>query len=166
MAHEVQFSNRKALFLWGFTVVWLAALAMGTYVLYRDGFPVRSSPTLVLAVFGVFWLVGLCLFTYALSKPCISVAVDRQGRVKIVSLYPYRVVHRSLERKDLGFARVVVDRDTDGDPRFHARITIRDGEDIDFRQEHDRESCEQACMQFNLAVFGKAAAGARGVHSD
>ena len=114
------------------------------------------------------WLMGVCLFAFALSKPCIGIVVDRHGRVEVTLLYPYRRVRRSLERKDLGHARVVEDRDTDGDPCFHARITTRDGEDIDFRQEHDRASCEQACAQFNQAVFGAAAGpgGKKRVHPD
>jgi hypothetical protein len=141
-----------ALFVWGFAALWLAMLALMTWVLFTKGPPEGYSMPVTAMIMGVFWIAGAGLAAYVAAKPCIRVRVGRGGRVEIVHRYPLRRVRRTVPASQVGAATVVESKDSDGDPYFHARITLDGSAPVDIAEGHDRAACERVCERFNRAI--------------
>ena len=117
------FRTRLAAFLWGFAAVWVTMLIAMTYVVLRDGPPEGISAPMVAIVMCLFWVAGIGLVAFVSTKPSVRPAT------------------------------VVDSRDSDGDPYFFARVNTIDGEPIDITEGHSQPDCEQACEQFNSALY-------------
>lgn len=154
--HIECFRNRSAACLWGFAVVWLGMLGAMSYVLVRDGPPPAYSATTTLVIGSLFWLGGIVLLGVAVSSPCVAVVVESPARVRVTWRYPFRTVRRTLAQDEVQAARVVEDKDSEGDPYYVARVAIAGGEAIDLHGSHDRAAREAACARFNQALFPRA----------
>ncbi len=155
MTAPLRFRHRLPAILWAFAALWLAMLVLMT-VAWSRGVPTGGySYEVVLAVLLLFWALGIGLLAYVASKPCFTVSIDASARVRVVWWYPFRVVRRTFSRRQLKPARVVRDRDSDGDDYFTVRVSSIDGDAFDLRETHDRETADQTCARFNRAVFGK-----------
>lgn len=156
MTFKATIRNRSAAFLWGFTSVWMAMLIAMTWVLHRDGAPAGYSTSLVMAVLGAFWLAGAALVWFAISNPCLVISIDTQGVVHAAWRYPHRVVRRSFVSADLTPARVVDDKDSEGDPYFFARSETVDGRySLNLAESHDRSHCERVCTTFSELIVAR-----------
>lgn len=154
MTMILRFRHRLAAILWGFAAVWFAMLLLMTVALHR-GVPTGGhSFESVLAVLLLFWALGAGLLAYAASKPCFTVSVDASACVRVVWLYPFRIIRRAFTKENLTPARVVRDTDSDGDDYFTVRVSSVDGDTFDLQENHDRQTAEQTCAQFNRVVFG------------
>lgn len=153
MTFKATIRNRSAAFLWSFTSVWMAMLIAMTWVLYRDSTPPGYSANLVVAVLGVFWLAAVALVWFTISQPCVVIRINANGVVHVTWRYPHRVVRRNFSKPELTPARVVDDRDSEGDPYFFARSETVDGRySLDLAGSHDRSHCERVCTHFNALV--------------
>jgi hypothetical protein len=149
---QVIFKNRMAMFVWGFSLVWLIMLTMFTWLLVRDGPPDGYSGELMWAVVGLFWVGGAGLTGFALSKACYQVSVAPKGGVTFTWQYPHRRIRKTYERSQLTKPIVVEDRDSDGDPYFYTRLELPDGSLADLAEGHDQHSCELASDRFEKAI--------------
>ncbi|MDP2228872.1 MAG: hypothetical protein Q8J78_15500 [Moraxellaceae bacterium] len=148
--------NNKAMFLWGFAVVFTTMLALMTHVLVRDGAPKGYSPLFMTGVFLFFWCGALGLASWAMESCCTAVRVTADGNVHVLWRYPLRREQRWLDRQAVPAAAVFASTDDEGDPYFYARLTLGDGTIINLAEWHDREACEEICARFNAAVSGRA----------
>lgn len=156
------FRNNKAVFLWGFAALFLTFVAVMTYVLIRDGasqiqiYPPCNNnyypPWFMSGVLTVFWLAGCGFAVYAARRHCLRVAVLPDRAVSITWRYPFKSITRIIQNTEMSRAQVLVSRDDEGSPYFHARIVLADGAPIDIGEGHNRELCENVCVHFNTAT--------------
>lgn len=150
----ITYRNRSAAFLWAFAAVFLLIVAAMSTLLLVDGPPPGYPPPAIVLIMALFWLFGLGLAGYAASRPCLMVSLEPGSTILVVRHYPFSREERRLSRTEAGAASVIEGRDDDGDPYFHARITLKDGTPLVLTEGHDRERCEEVCRNFNrdLAV--------------
>lgn len=148
----ISFHNRKAGFLWGFAVIWLAMLLAMTWVTVRDGPPEGYSVHAMLVIGALFWMAGLALLGFIAGQPCSRLSLEPGGSVQLTWRYPFHVKRRTLSVHQLVPAEVVEIRDSEGDPYFLLRVQSLDGERMDIFESSDRKSAEDCREQFNEAL--------------
>jgi hypothetical protein len=147
------FRNYKAAFLWGFMAVFMAFVALMTWVLFRDLSASKSQGLWQAVIMSVFWIAGLGFSMFAAGRPCMTVVVQPRT-IRIVHRYPFSRKQHDVSYGELTSAQVVESRDSEGDPYFYARTSLKDGSRIDLFESHRREKCETVCANFNDAVSG------------
>jgi len=148
------FRNRIAWALWIFMGVWMAFLALMTFVLLRDGPPPGYSWPTMWAVMFFFWTAGVAATAWATTHRTVRVDVADSGAIEVTWRSPFRVERRRVEAADVPRAELISGRDSDGDPWFTCRITLADGAVVDLAESHDAASMERIAGQFN-AVAGR-----------
>lgn len=146
------FANRIAVFLWGFALVWLSILGLFTWILVRDGAPEGQSPHVLQAVMAVFWIAGAGLLAFALSKPCYTVSIGRDGVVCFTRQYPHKRRRYTVPADQLTFPKVHQVQDNDGSAYFETRIDLPDATTFILAECHDRARCETARARFVAAI--------------
>ena len=150
------FSNRGALFSWGFCLIWWLMLLAMSWVFVRDGAPDGYAPELLLLVMGFFWMGGLVLAVFACSQPCYRVKVFAGEGIQVVWRYPFKRVRCYITIDDISPPTVVTGTDSEGDPYFYARLKL--GElMVNLAEGHDRHACELVCNQFRAALAAGSA---------
>lgn len=149
MSMSTVFRNRKAAFLWGFMAVWMAMLVVFTGLFLRDGPPAGYSLPLFGGVLAVFWTGGLAASGHVLAKPLIEVRVSSVGEFRVRRRYLWRAEERRYARTVRLQAVLVEGRDSDGDPYFHARLLLPEGESVDLWEGHDRDRAQTEVDRFH-----------------
>jgi hypothetical protein len=157
MTERARFKNSTAGFIWGFATIWLTMLVTMSYLMYRDGPPEGYSIPATLAILLFFWVGGAALAVFAASKACFLVTVLNSKSVQVVRRYPFKVERRTIDKDHLNPAKVVSEKDSDGDPHYYARVKTADGVCFDLTESHDYATCDQVCTQFNQAIFSDCA---------
>ena len=157
----MKFRNQMALFGWGFSACFLAACLAFTYLTARDGLSASAAkagmqPLMLLGLLTIFWMGGMGLLSYTSSKPCVEVDVLPDGSLRLAKRFPLRREERLVLPDEPRAARVVQDRDDEGNPYFYTRITTPDGWSIDLAEGHDRARCERALSRLAAALEGAA----------
>lgn len=126
-APSLEITNRRVVAVWVFMTIWMAFLALMTWVLHRDG-PHPSQPAWVqFGAIGLFWLVGLPVTLQAFAEPMTRLRVhpDRSVTIGRRSL---------LGREEEGFppgsiaaVELRQARDSDGDTTFRTVLVAIDG---------------------------------------
>lgn len=145
------FSNRSAVFIWGFSLAWWLMLLAMSWVFVRDGAPDGYSPELVLLIMAIFWLGGLGLIAFVAGKPCYLVKVIAGEGIQVTWRYPFKVVQHYVTIDQITLPSVVESTDSEGDPYFYARLKL-DGLVVDLAEGNDRKACELVCEQFAKAL--------------
>lgn len=143
--------NNKAVGYWGIATAFLAVLIAMSYVLLRDGAPEGYPESLVMGLFLLFWAGGIGAAGYAYSHPRVEATVE-PGTVRVVRRYPLRTRRDVYGPGDLGEARVVETKDSDGDPYFVLRLSTLSGDTIDLAEGHSREECDAALAGLEEAL--------------
>ena len=155
MPQHIRFRNRLAIFIWAFAALWLTMLVIFSYLTSRDGPPEGYSVPAILAVLLFFWVGGIALTAYAASKACFEITVVDSSRVKVIRRYLFKVEKHTYHKERLNPASVISDKDSNGDKYYFARVIADDGVFFDLRESHDKTTCDQACAEFNEALFKK-----------
>ncbi len=144
-------TNRRAAVGWGFMAVWLAMLAVFTWLFVTDGgFHQFSYPTEV-AIIALFWLSGISGAVWVCSHPAIR--IDRQdGQLVIRRTWPHRNSVESVAIAALPPPRLTMEPDDDGDLYFHCMIDMPDGRTVTFLQTPDKAQAEAAVEAFRRAL--------------
>ncbi|GJL61271.1 MAG: hypothetical protein NPIRA03_41280 [Nitrospirales bacterium] len=148
------FRNNIAAFLWGFSAIFLALVAVMTFVFFRDGAPFGFSPIIVTGAMALLWIGAVGFTVYSASKHCLRVTFQSDSHIFIIWPFPFRKEERIVARNNIAPATVVESTDDEGAPYFHARVPIQDGTMIDIAEGHHRASCEATCLRFN-AILGQ-----------
>ena len=153
----MKFQNHMPRFGWGFSACFLAVCLAFTYLTARDGLAASAAkagmqPLMMLALLTVFWMAGMALASYTLSKPCVLVEVLPDGTVHLAKHYLLSREQRLVGRDEPHEAKIVQDKDDEGNPYFFARITTADGWSVNLAESHDRTRCERALYRFTAAV--------------
>ena len=141
------FCNRKAIFGWAFMGVWMVLLCAFTWILVRDG-PPSAQPHLTVIVLMLFWLVGVPATAAMLARPVVEAEVRGRGRLTLRKRYLFGRVELELRQLGADAARIVKERDSDGDPYFHLRLALPDGSQIDLWQGHDQGQADAELKRF------------------
>lgn len=165
----MKITNRIALFGWVFSLCFLTACALFTYILFRDGpanirvnapYDMRVYPEwLIPTVLSFFWLCGIATLASVAAKPLVSIERLGNGALRIVERYPLRRTVRDIAVRDLAPTTLVEAPDSDGDAYFRLCLTLPDGTEIDIAEGHDRAHCETAQARFQ-ALCGLPGTGA------
>jgi len=143
------FRNRSAAFLWGFMGVWMSMLVVFTGLFLLEGPPEGHSPLLLGGVLAVFWACGLAATGYVLAKPLIEVRVSSVGDVRVKRRYLWRVEERYYPRTRPLRAALIEDKDSEGDPYFHARLLLPEGDSVDLWEGNDRDRALAEIARFD-----------------
>ena len=143
--------NRMPAAAWGFMGVWLAMMAMFTYLFARDGGMGQFGHHVEAGILALFWIAGIGAAGHFASIPVI--AVDRAGdRVIVTERRLFRRTTREADISALGSIRVEEGRDDEGDPYFHAVLTLPDGYRVIVAERHDRATVEAAAQRVGVAL--------------
>ena len=146
------FSNRIAVFLWGFSLVWMLGMALFARILIADGPPPDASPPLAYGVFGIFCLAGVVMSVFAASKPCYFASVLPGGQVRFTWRHPHKRRTLVLPADQVPPPQVVTEKDSEGDPYFAALLTLPDGSPFRLAEGHDKARCEDKAREFAQAI--------------
>ncbi len=150
----VVFRNRAAGCLWAFITVWLAMLSLFTWVMFRDSLWPPDSLLAPGTIIPFFWLIGVAVAVHVANQALTTVSVQSRTGMSLERRYPFRVIRQFIDVGRIGRAAVAQERDNDGDPHFHARVTIVGDDPVDLVSSSDRVTCQEACERFNAALFG------------
>jgi hypothetical protein len=144
-------TNRSAAVGWAFMAIWLAMLAVFTWLFVRDGgFHQFSYPTEV-ATIALFWLAGISGAVWVCSHPVIR--IDRQDQHLVVcQTWPHRSSVESVGIAALPPPRLTMERDDEGDLYFRCMIDMPDGRTVTFLQTPDKAQAEAAVEAFRRAL--------------
>ena len=79
--------------------------------------------------------------------------ITEPGAVRVVRRYPFRTRRDTYGANELGEARVVESRDSDGDPYFVVRLSTLSGDTIDLAEDHSQEACDAALAELEQASY-------------
>lgn len=140
---KLQISNNAALFGWAFMLVWMAMLAVFTWLALRDGGIPGYSALFSAAVLGVFWLFGVAGSRYFFAMPRVRLAASPQELiVEEIWLWKRRIT--TLAPADASRIAITDDRDSEGDPYFKCEITVEEDRRIVVKESHIRDLVEAA----------------------
>jgi len=123
----LELRNRTAAFGWAFMLVWLAMLALFTWLMARDG-PHPSQPAwLQQGALALFWLLGLPAAGYILAKPCtaLSIGADRTARLTRRTVFGKQV--EAWPPGAIADVELRAGKDEEDDPYWRTFIIGRDG---------------------------------------
>jgi hypothetical protein len=146
------FRNRTAWAIWIFMAIWMTFLGLMTWVVFRDGPPTGYSWPTMWAILALFWTFGGAGTVWASTIRIVHVVVTDTGALDVTWRWPFRVERRRVEAADVPKAEMFYGRDSDGDPYFTSRVTLRDGATIDLAESHDEAAVEAATAQFNATA--------------
>ena len=137
-----EFRNDKAVFLWGFMAVWLAMLAVMTYVAVRDGgFPQIGGWTW--AVLALFWLTGIAAARWAATFARVRVTLTAGG-VVVRERFPFSTMEKRYRSRDLAAPHIDERKDSDGDPYFVCELELPGGRRVAVAEGSHRPDVEAA----------------------
>lgn len=146
------FRNNAAIFPWIVTGGFLCGCALMTYLLLRDGPPGGLSITVSTLGATFFWTGGLVSTTWAFRQKNIRVEVNEDGTIRVARSSP---IHRSVtthHSRDIAKIEIAEEKDSDGDPYHHCRVTWKNGETLDIEEGHSRAAIESAARRFREAT--------------
>lgn len=145
-----EFRNDKAVYVWGFMVVWLAMLAAMTYVFVRDGgFPGTGAwgPP----VLGLFWLFGIGGARWAATYARVHVTLSIDG-VLVRERYPFSSIEKRYRLRDLAAPRIEESKDSDGDPYYACVIELPGGGRVAVAEGSHRPDVEAVLAQLRTSL--------------
>ncbi len=134
--------------------IWMSAVGLCTWVLFRDGPPPGYSAPTMWAIMFVFCLFGTAASAWASTIRTVHVEVTDSGAVLVTWRSPFGAERRRIEAVDVPLAEMIYGKDSDGDPYFTSRVTLADGATIDLAESHDESSIETTTATFN-ALAGR-----------
>ncbi len=138
--------------VWIFMALWMTFLVAMTWVAIRDGPPKGYSVATTAAIGAFFWSAGLGGSWWAATHRVLRVDVRDSGALDVTWRSPLGAERRRVEARDVPAAVVVESKDSDGDPLFTCRVTLRDGTPLDLAEGPARESIEETSTRFNAAT--------------
>lgn len=117
------FRNSTALAAWVFMAVWLAMLALFTWLAWRDG-GIPQVGRWTWPLLGLFWLFGSGGVSWAASQPLTTLELSADGVVWRLR-YPLRVEATRYRTRDIGVPRIEAAHD-DGEECFALVLELRD----------------------------------------
>lgn len=156
----MRFRNEMALWPRIFALVFLAMVAMFSWLAIRDGSPPGWSSGGMLLVLAAFWLFGLGFAAHAVNQPRVRIDIGDDGQVSVALGRVFRAEHCRYRAAELGPAELVEGSDDEGAPYFHARLRLPGRGSVDFAEGHHRGLCEQAVERFNAALVAAATGAA------
>lgn len=151
-------SNRIAGFAWGFMAIWVAMLALFTYLFLRDGGFHQFNPLIETGIMGLFWMFGLAGLGHAASKPLVFLDATPEG-LTVTQRFPTRRVVDIVPAHQIPEPVVLHDRDDDGDPYFICELALAGAPPVVIAEGHALEDVEARRRHFLTVIrtaFGPA----------
>lgn len=143
------FRNFTALATWIFMALWLAMLALFTWMAWRDG-GIPQVGRWTWPLLGLFWLFGSGGASWAASQPLTVLELFADGvcwRLR----YPLHVEATRYLTRDVGPPRIEAARDSDGDECFALVLELR-GKRVVVARGADRETMQRRCAQLHASL--------------
>ena len=121
---EFQMHNRKAVFLWGFMVIWFGMLSMFVYLYVTKGLSGEQGQWMP-TILGLFFIVGIGSLKWVFGHPIVSLRLEG-GRAQIRERYAFKVESTTCLADEISVLPIREDKDSDGDPYFKLEITVRE----------------------------------------
>jgi hypothetical protein len=151
------FVNNSGLAGFIFMIVWIAMLALFTFIFIRDGGFHQFSMPIELGILGGFWIVGL--FGAAHFGSLQGTRIEFVGdRAHITSFSPRQFLrHTALPKKEISLEHVSAAKlnsreDGDGDLVFECTATLS-GESLIFFQSSSRALAAENIDRWNKRLF-------------
>jgi hypothetical protein len=138
-----RFHDRRAIIVWGFALLWDAAVLLLAAIVRAEAAGWKGW--LALAVFG---LAGVGLSAFALKAPMLRVDVTASS-MTVIRQYPLARHRAVLPIAEVRGATLVEDSDGDGGAYYVCRIELRQGAPIDLGGVGRRASAEAEVARFN-----------------
>lgn len=149
---SLDIANRLAIAAWVFMALWLAFLALMTWVLHSGG-PHPSQPAWVQqGAIGLFWLIGLPASLQAFAEPMTRLRIypDRSATITRRSLLAREEEH--YPPSSIAAVEVRQGKDGDGDPIFRATLVAADGRERLIREGPDVAVQEALAQRARVAL--------------
>src|SRR5919199_1522206 len=147
----VVLTNRIALFYRGFMALFLAGVALITWVAVRDRATLEGSEWLALVLLP-FWLAGLFGCWWAFRQDTVRVEVTGPGRLELTRSTLFRSTRVEITATMIGQITVVEDRDSNGDPYFRGVLTAVGVGNVTISEGHRRASVENDVNRLRSAL--------------
>ena len=148
-----EFRNDKAVFLWGFMLVWLAMLAIMTYVAARDGVPQTGRWTW--PILALFWLTGIAAARWAATFARVRVTLVAAG-VIVCERFPFSTIEKRYRSRDLTAPRVEETKDSDGDPYYTCVLELPGGHAVTVAEGSHRPDVEAVFDHLKVSLASVA----------
>jgi hypothetical protein len=141
-----RFRNRRAVIVWGFALLWDAAIVLLAAIVRAEGGGWKGW-----LAFGVFGLAGLGLSVFALKAPLLGLDVGSSG-VTVTRRYPLWRSQQVWPLSEVAGAKVVEESDGEGGAYYVCRIELRQAPPIDLSGRSRRQDAEAEAARFNTAA--------------
>ena len=147
-----EFQNNSAIFGWAFMLVWIAMLAVFTWLYIDEAGFNQFRPGAELTIIAVFWLFGIGFSAFFFSAPLLRLSLAN-GHAVLCERWLWRSREESFPASAL--ARPVLSEvtDSEGDPYYLCTIMTPSGRTIAISEHQHRPDVEAARDRF-LAVIG------------
>lgn len=148
---EGRFRNHTAAFVWGFAVVFAAAVVAISVLYFLRDVEAAGSGGIIRILLALFWLGCFVFVRFACRQSVTEIRVE-PGTLEIDLIFPFRRRTRMVPQTNVATVGVVDSFDSDGHPYYYARVRLIDGTALDFCESHNESTCQAEVERFKQCL--------------